>query len=140
MRIWLPISMILIVIGIALIIGSVLTEEGEVGLLLIFPFIVAHGWMGAVGGLMIFFSIICMFVNFWTSPSRPEETVPTGPLRPSEETQDRKRVGGVVLIGPIPIAFGSDERMTRTMLMIGIAVLALFVAIFLIITLTRVSP
>jgi uncharacterized protein (TIGR00304 family) len=89
---------------------------------------------------MIFLSIVCMFVNFWTSSSRPEEQVPISPSRSSEKAQDRKRAGGVVLIGPIPIAFGSDERMARTMLMIGIAVLALFVAIFLIITLTRVSP
>jgi len=139
MRIWLPASLLLLAAGVALIVGSVLTEEGEVGLFLIFPFIVAHGWMGAAGGLMIFLSIICMFVSFWTSSSRPEGPVPTDPSQPSAETQDRKKYGGVVLIGPIPIVFGSDEKMARTMLMAAIAVLAVFVVIFLIISLARVS-
>ena len=70
----------------------------------------------------------------------------TGPRRRCIRTQDgqedrktpvgqsnegRTKVGGVVLIGPIPILFGSDKKMTLIAAAIAIMVLAIMVLLLL---------
>jgi len=41
------------------------------------------------------------------------------PVSP-EGAPPARRWGGVLFLGPIPVIFGSDPRMTRTMLLIGV--------------------
>ena len=137
MRKWLLVSLILFVAGVALIIASVSNGEGQVGLFLIFPFIVTQGWIGALGSLLIFLAIISVFVGFWGSARR--DLTQTSETISSPVGQTKKKYGGVVLIGPIPIVFGSDEKIAKSMLIIALAILAAFVLIFLILSLTRIS-
>ena len=139
MRKWLLASLFLFVSGVALITASVSNGEGQVGLFLIFPFIVTQGWIGAVGSLLFALAIISLFIGFWISDTQDTRQAPaeTGSSMPAART--KKSFGGVVLIGPIPIVFGSDEKIAKSMLMIAAAILAAFVLIFLILSLSKMS-
>ena len=41
----------------------------------------------------------------------------------------RVRGGGVVMIGPVPIVFGTDKGSTRTLLLLGIILMVLFLVL-----------
>lgn len=41
-------------------------------------------------------------------------------------SEGRSNAGGVIMIGPIPIVFGTDRRMVRLMLAFAVVMLALF--------------
>jgi uncharacterized protein (TIGR00304 family) len=140
MRRYLLVSLLLFVSGIALIIASVSNGEGQVGLFLIFPFIVTQGWIGAAGSLLIFLAIISMFIGFWTSATQDSGQAPVEASSSTPATRTKKNFGGVVLIGPIPIVFGSDEKIAKSMLIIAMAILAAFVLIFLVLSLSKMSP
>jgi uncharacterized protein (TIGR00304 family) len=137
MRKWLLASLILFVSGVVLIITSVSNGEGQVGLFLIFPFIVTQGWIGAVGSLLLFLAIISVFIGFWTSATQDSGQPSVETSSPTPATRTKKNYGGVVLIGPIPIVFGSDEKIAKSMLIIAVAILAAFVLIFLILSLSK---
>jgi uncharacterized protein (TIGR00304 family) len=140
MRKWLLVSLLLFVSGVALIIVSVSNGEGQVGLFLIFPFIITQGWIGAVGSLLLFLAVISVFIGFWTSAAQDLGQAPVETSSPAPAARTKKNYGGVVLIGPIPIVFGSDEKIAKSMLIIAAAILAAFVLIFLILSLSKVSP
>jgi len=140
MRRWLLASILLFISGVALIIASVSNGEGQVGLFLIFPFIVTQGWMGAAGSLLLFLAIISFFIGSWTSATQDPGQVPVETNSPTPAARTKKSFGGVVLIGPIPIVFGSDEKIAKSMLMIAVAILAAFVLIVLILSLSKMSP
>jgi len=140
MRKWLLASLLLFVSGVALIIASVSNGEGQVGLFLIFPFIVTQGWTGAAGSLLLFLAIISVFIGLWTSATQYPGQAPVETGSPMPAALTKKNYGGVVLIGPIPIVFGSDEKIAKSMLIIAVAILAAFVLIFLIFSLSKMSP
>lgn len=137
MRRWVLTSLALLLAGITLIVASVLTGESEFGLLLIFPFIVAHGLLGALGSLLLFLAILGIFIGFMTSAGEPLEEQPAGQTQSTMAARPERKYGGVVMIGPIPIVFGSDQRIARTMLIVAIALIAIFAALFLLLGLTR---
>ncbi len=51
-------------------------------------------------------------------------------LRGSGE-EGRVEAGGVVLIGPVPIVFGTSERIARLMLILAVALAAMALLLFL---------
>lgn len=140
MRKWLLAALLLFASGVALIIASISNGEGEVGLFLIFPFIVIQGWIGAVGSLLLVLAIISMFIGLWTSATQFPGQAPDGTDSPTPVARPKRDYGGVVLIGPIPIVFGSDEKIAKSMLIIAVAILAAFVLVFLILSLSKMSP
>ena len=140
MRKWLLASLLLFISGVALIIASVSNGEGQVGLFLIFPFIVTQGWIGAAGSLLLFLAIFSIFIGLWTSATQDPGQAPVETNSPTPAARTKKSYGGVVLIGPIPIVFGSDEKIAKSMLMIAAAILAAFVLIVLILSLSKMSP
>jgi len=46
----------------------------------------------------------------------------------------RAEGGGVILIGPFPIAFGTSEAIAKTMLAIGIAIAAFLIVLYLLLS------
>lgn len=114
----------LFVAGIACIAAAVLSGEADVSLFLIFPVFSGSSGLFLLGTAMIVFSFVTGFLFLMMGQLElAGETVYTDTARATRGTPDGKpRYGGVVLIGPVPIAFGSDRAVALAMLVIGIVV------------------
>jgi uncharacterized protein (TIGR00304 family) len=124
-------------LGLALLVaGFIATAAGvqsgdiEVGLALFFiPYLQSSTWIGAVAILLIFAGIFVLMLNAFFGLGKAYENVAqvTSPVE-----QTKGEVGGVVLIGPIPIVFGSSNRAAFIALIAtALVVLALVVLLLL---------
>ncbi len=126
-----------IVAGAALIAASLATGEGHAYLLLIFPVFTSTGALGLLGIVALFagiamamFSLAAGGIPAMEAPGTappPAQAPPSGPSMAAPAP----RLGGVVMLGPIPLVFGSDARITKWMIALGIVLLALTVAVWL---------
>lgn len=129
-RIWIPIAMF--VGGLVLIASAVATDEAEVSLFLIFPVFSGSSGLFLLGTLLIVLSFIIGFLmlamgqmELQTSGAWPG----TMPEPRSGTKPVKKEYGGVVLIGPVPIAFGSSRTMALFMLVLGIVLAIILLGI-----------
>ena len=129
-------------VGPAVLVAGLLTlalavsrGEASVYLLLVIPAVVGTGPLAFLGILLVFVGLF--LTSFLWSARLP---IPSGPgtERPAETSPAiprPRRWGGVIFLGPLPLVFGSDPQMTRTMLLLGailfLALLALTVALLL---------
>ncbi len=125
LRIWLPIAMF--IAGLLVIGYSVATGEADVSLVVIFPVFSGSSGLFLLGIILVIASFFVGFVMLIGVAQEPqvESTVTTG------KEQSRKKTasyGGLVLIGPIPIAFGSDKNIAIIMLIVGVILAAVFFA------------
>lgn len=118
-------SLICFIVGIAFFAVGFFTGEAEGGIFVIFPFITGSGVYPLLGFIFIFIAILLFMFGF-TTHIRPEE------LQVEDEYQPRKKTsvkgGGVVLIGPIPIVFGSNWKIAIVLMII--AIILIIVAFF----------
>jgi uncharacterized protein (TIGR00304 family) len=136
---WPPLLSILLFLGgVALIVGGTILHGGQFFLFLIFPGVATESPLALIGFLLIFLSFVAGFLSFSSGPwaeTRAPEVHPGPQGRPREgevqEGHTRKRFGGIVLIGPIPIAFGSDVRITVIMLILAIGLMVVALLAFL---------
>ncbi|MBU0623548.1 MAG: DUF131 domain-containing protein [Candidatus Thermoplasmatota archaeon] len=129
--IWVPIAVF--VSGMACIAAAVMGGEGDVRLFLIFPVFSGSSWLFILGTLLIvlsFFVGFAMIVIGGTEADRSQ----LGSVEPNSPapTQRKTTYGGVVLVGPIPIAFASSKNMAIFMLIIGIALAMVFLGVLLV--------
>lgn len=103
---------------------------------LIFPVFSGSSGLFLLGIVLIVFSFVVGFMFLMMG----QVELASASLRPTEYDSGRDRArteskyGGFVLIGPVPIAFGSDKKTALAMLVIGIvlAIVALVaLALFL---------
>ena len=128
-------ALALLTAGIVMLIAAALRGEISIALILIFPVIFGSGLFAFLGMLSIVGGIFILFINFAIGipigqPEQPEKDV----IYPTYDTSNRKeqvKGGGVVLIGPIPIVFGSDTKVTNTMLILAIVLTLISVFLFL---------
>lgn len=109
--------------GVALLVVAVATGEADVSLVLIFPVFSGSSAAFLIGVLLIFLSFILGFVMLARGATDIAQTQQTA--------ERRTEFGGVVLIGPIPIAFGSNKKVALIMLVIGVAAALLMVGLLL---------
>ena len=128
MRRWFLIALLLFASAIILMIVSVASGEGQVGLFLIFPFIVAWGPMAVVGSVLLFLAIVSFLIGFL----RSGEVVLKNAGGADPVAKTGRKFGGVVMIGPIPIVFGSDRKIANWMLLAGVVLFTLMAIIYLI--------
>jgi uncharacterized membrane protein len=95
--------------------GWVAAGKGELDLylFLIVPVLRADGWWGAASLLLGFAAFIVLLLNLLSVAGLEVKGA-----------RERPSVGGFLLIGPVPIVFGTDRRMTIIALMAAVAVLA----------------
>jgi len=121
--------------GVACMAAAVMTGEAEVSLVLIFPIFSGSSGLFVLGVMLILFSFVAGFVMLTSSQIALSRPVLPQELRQesSEPPEVKKKFGGVVLIGPVPIAFGSDMKWALAMLVIGIvlAIVALALVVYL---------
>lgn len=104
-----------------------LAGEVEVGFFLIFPFLVGSGIIPTFGIILIFISILLFIFGFAIREDYfNEQSKRTG------EIKDKKiiRGGGVILIGPIPIIFGSNWKITIIMMILAVLIILFYFLFF----------
>jgi len=115
--------------GIALLGYGAATGQGKV--VLIFP--VFEGPVPFVGGLLIMLAMFLWFLSVARSgvpwPAGPSEAVTPSP--PTPAAAPPAKAGGVVFLGPFPIVFGSDPKVAKAMLILGIVLAGLLLLVFL---------
>lgn len=121
-------SFMLFVAGIICFVLGVLNGEAEVGFVLIFPFIAGSGILSLLGVLFLFFGML-LYIGGFYHHSLDDHTV-TGNETSHGSSKSKLRGGGVVLIGPIPIVFGTSWKMTIVALVITIIALVSFYLVF----------
>ena len=101
-------SLVCFILGIVFFAVGFLTGEAEGGVFIIFPFISGSGIYALLGIIFILIAIP-LFIFGLVTHVRPDEHQPD-----YDEYQPRKKTsikgGGVILIGPIPIVFGSNWK------------------------------
>jgi uncharacterized protein (TIGR00304 family) len=119
----------LLVAGFIATVAGVQSGDIEVGLaLFLIPYLRSSSWIGAVAILLIFAGIVVLMLNafFGFSKADENEAQATSPVE-----QKKGEVGGVVLVGPIPIAFGSSNRAALIALIATALVVVALVALLL---------
>lgn len=66
-----------------------------------------------------------------TGGAAPRDAPGRAPPAPSRPAAPRARAGGVVLIGPIPVVFGSDPGISRAMFYLALGLMAAFIVVLL---------
>ncbi len=121
----------LIIAGAALTIYGVAAGEMQVALIIFVPVITGSSIVGilAIGSIIVGVLIAMADAFLGAGTESPQEAVPAeGQAKERAKTE----FGGVMLIGPIPIVFGSSNRAALYALLIAFVILVLFVlALFL---------
>lgn len=116
--------------GVALLAYSAATGEGRVVLFLIFPVFTGSG-LASFGGMLLI--VLGLFLGFLSMAGfgLPSMEPPPPALAPqAPQASPAKKFGGVVFLGPIPIVFGSDARVSKWMLVLAVVMTVVLVAFF----------
>lgn len=117
-----------LVAGAALIGVGIYQGEVEVALFLIFPVLVSTGGAGALGiGLLALGIMALVFAPFLQGRVAEEGGGGGG----TEGVDGGTEFGGVVLVGPVPIIFGSSPRGALMAAAVAIIILALVLLLVL---------
>ena len=107
--------------GIVFFSLGILTKEMEIGVVLIFPFMVGSGIYALLGFISIFIATILFMFGFASIAGAGSSGLD---VKRDDEYQLQKKTpvkgGGVVLIGPIPIVFGSNWKIAAIMVILAI--------------------
>jgi uncharacterized membrane protein len=109
----------LLLLGVGLVVAAVATGSAHVALVLIVPVIFGSASPLLIAGILsIFLGILALGLTFGVQFEDPEELrpAPGGGPAPSGGT------GGVVLVGPFPIFFGSWKNPSRRAMLLAVAV------------------
>ena len=119
-------SLICLIAGIAFFALGILYDDIETGVFVIFPFLSGSGVYAFVGFIFIFIAILLFMFGFVTHVG------PNGYQSDYDDYKPRKKTsvkgGGVVLIGPIPIVFGSNWKIVIVLMIV--AIILIFVTFF----------
>jgi len=115
-------SLICLVLGIAFLFFGFLSGDVEAGIFFIIPYISGSGLFGFFGFICIIASIFIFLFGLTNFIQNDIYATKDLNIKPRKKTSIKG--GGVVLIGPIPIVFGSSWK---------IALISIILAIILII-------
>ncbi len=125
MRIGRLVSLAMIALGAALLLWAALQGDLNVYILLIIPILTGTGPAAALGTLLLIAGIFTWILTRFTvgshPPSSPTTSTHDAPTSPPPQEKESKSAG-IILIGPIPIAWGSDRK---TLLLVLIAAIGL---------------
>jgi len=116
--------LLLFLAGGACIIAGLATGQGQAGIFVIFPFVAGSGWLFILGVILFFLSILAVMFT-WLPP---DEGAPAPPGGRGEMQTDRK-VGGLLLIGPLPIVIASHKTLALMLLILGVALALTFLVV-----------
>ena len=127
-------ALILLICGVILLGYSVTSGEGNAAIIIFIPVYYGSGLYSFLGVLCImaalffaFFGIAAQMEDMeeYNSNSGPQSSQTSRP-----RTQKSIKGGGVVLIGPIPIIFGSDAKTAMALVLMAIVLIIIVVFFF----------
>jgi uncharacterized protein (TIGR00304 family) len=123
---WLGISAM--VAGAILFAYGIYLGEVVVAVVAIFPVLISDGAIGAAAMLLLVLGLMALVLSyFFVEGGEVGTSDRQGALDDGEER--KMGFGGVVLIGPVPIIFGSDRR--TALIAAGLAIMVLAIVILL---------
>ena len=127
MKKWLFLPIIFFIFGLVFLAYGILIGEVKVGIAVFIPFVMSNGPFGFLGIICLFFSMLSLFLIFpKLYLGSYHQTEDNYELRESHfSSKETLRTGGVIFLGPIPIVFGSNKRITRYMILASIIILIL---------------
>jgi uncharacterized protein (TIGR00304 family) len=95
------------------------------------PYLQSSTWIGGLAILLIFAGIVVLILDGFYAINGQAYQAEGGEKSPADRS--KTEMGGVVLIGPIPIVFGSSNRAALLALIAAaIFIMALLLALFFI--------
>jgi len=128
-RLWAPVMVFFV--GITCIAAAVATGEAEVNLVVIFPVFSGSSGLFLLGIVLIILSFLIGFAMLAMAQEDSAASIPVPTISQRPTIEKKTHYGGVVLIGPVPIAFGSDKRVAIIMLVLGIAMAIALISVLL---------
>ena len=122
-----------ILAGVLFIAGLVILLYGNVkgGFFLFFPFIVASGFYALLGAMLMFIAFFLLFLGMIEEMRGEVEEYRLGGYEnyrhAGEEGRSERKIegGGVVMVGPLPIVFGTNSEIFKFMLAMAILMFAM---------------
>lgn len=110
--------------GLAVLAYAAMQGQLRVGLLLFIPFVYGEGVLALLGFALL---MAAVFLGFARAAASSDATRMEGapPLKEGDVRTSERRHGGVILLGPIPIVWGSDRGIAKWMVLAGAALLVL---------------
>lgn len=130
----------LLVAGIAAMAVAIARGDAELHFVLVFPVLSGSGAVFALGAGLLILGMLVAFIGLPLSAASTMEEAPPpqvpppaaqGARPPAPEGGAGPKWGGVVLLGPIPIVFGSSARVSMWMLVLAAVVTVLLLVLFL---------
>ena len=115
---------ILFISGVALIFFALIQGEAKAGFFVIFPYISGNGIFTTAG---IFLIMVSIGIFIFSSFIREDVTID----HQAGLEYKKKRTGGIIFVGPIPIVIANNQQTAIFMAVIALVVLLLFAAIML---------
>lgn len=113
--------------GAALTIFGIATGEMQLALIIFVPVIIGSSILGvlAIGAIIagVFVGIADLFLG--GAADEPHDAIPMDGNSP--QARPKREFGGVVLIGPIPIIFGSSKKAAMYAMLLALVILILLV-------------
>jgi uncharacterized protein (TIGR00304 family) len=119
-------ALILGISGVIILGYSASQGESNAGIFLFIPVFYGSGLFAFLGVLCIMGAMILGFVGFAERNLSREDhdPQPTGTSKPTTSRPQKSiKGGGVVLIGPIPIIFGSDPKTTVVLVVFALIIM-----------------
>jgi len=123
--------------GLALLITSIVRGKSSFGLFIVFPWVSTSDPLGMLGVLLMVGGFISLMITislarFTFELGNLDMVLGEGyPKRSGKREASGSSVGGVILLGPIPIVFGSNRKVGRGMIYVMLIVTVIMVALFL---------
>jgi uncharacterized protein (TIGR00304 family) len=131
-------AVILLICGIISLGYSVASGEGSAGVVVFIPVFFGSGLFSFIGVLCIMAAIFLAFFGFAKGSLADEGVEEQQGQRTSSPSQSRQsprpqksiKGGGVVLIGPIPVVFGSDAKTAMILMVLAIILIVVVFVLF----------
>ena len=120
-------SFICLIVGIVFFVFGFLSGDVEAGFIVVIPFVSGSGLYAFLGFIFVFIAVLLFMFAFTRSSESKDSEVDYDKYKPSRKTSIKG--GGVLLVGPIPIVFGSNWKIAA--LLMALAIIIMVVVIFL---------
>jgi len=120
-------SLLCLICGVVSFAFGIISGDIETGVVVVFPFLFGSGIFAFLGFIFVFIGILLFMFGFGSiSVNQDFEKMGDESFEPRKKTSVKG--GGVVLIGPIPIVFGSNWKIA--VLLIVLAILLIIISLF----------